>query len=121
MGRLLRVAALLGAGVLAACAPQVKPEQIAEVQPGRTTYDQVLNVFGLPDYEMNLSGGSRVLLYHRPEFDRSPGQMIPFANLFEANYDRTPYDFFIVGRDGVVQSFSIPHFAREAGIQNPGG
>ena len=120
MGRLLRVAALLGAGLLAACAPQVKPEKIAEVKPGQTTYDQVVDVFGVPDYEMNLSGGSKVLLYHRDQFDRSPGQLVPFVNLFEANYDTAPYDYFIVGRDGVLQSFSIPHFAREAGVDNPG-
>jgi len=121
MGRSLGMAALVGAGLLAACVPQVRPDQIAQVKPGQTTYDQVVGVFGVPDYEMNLSGGSKVLLYHRPQFEHAPGQMVPFANLFQANYDRTAYDYFIVGRDGVVQNFSIPHFAREAGVANPGG
>jgi hypothetical protein len=121
MGRVLRVAALLGAGLLAACAAQVKPEQIGEVKSGKTTYDEVVSTFGEPDGELSLSGGSKVLLYHHDQYDRSPGQMVPFVNLFDSSYDPTPYDYFIVGRDGVLQSFSIPHFARQAGLDNPGG
>ncbi len=122
MGRLLRLAGLLGAGLLAACASSIAmtPEKISSVRAGQTTYDQVVSAFGMPDYEMNLSGGSKVLLYHRAEFERSAGQVVPYVNLFESNYDQTPYDFFIVGRDGVLQSYSIPHFAQQAGVDNPG-
>jgi hypothetical protein len=121
MGRILRLAGLLSAGLLAACVSSqtVTPQQVSSVKTGQTTYDQVVSGFGLPDYEVNLSGGSKILLYHRGEFERSATQVIPYVNLFESNYDQTPYDFFIVGRDGVVQSYSIPHFAQMAGVQPP--
>lgn len=121
MGRTLRMLALMGLGLLAACAIPLKPEQVAAVKPGETTYDQIVASFGLPTSEMNLSGGSKVLLYHNVEFDRSVDQTVPYVNLFSNNYDQMPYDFFIVGKDGVLQSFSIPGFARQVGVANPGG
>ena len=120
MGRSLRMLALLGLGLLVACAAPMKPEQISAVKPGETTYDQIVASFGLPTSEMNLSGGSKVMLYHNAEFDRSTEQLGPFYNLYNDDYDNMPYDFFIVGRDGVLQSYSIPGFARQAGVANPG-
>jgi hypothetical protein len=69
---------------------------------------------------MNLSGGSKILLYHNAEYDRtSAAQITPFINVFFNDYDQMPYDFFIVGKDGVLQSFSIAGFARQAGVPNP--
>ncbi|MBI3517161.1 MAG: hypothetical protein HY060_24270 [Proteobacteria bacterium] len=120
MGGFLRVAALLGIGLVAACTPKVFPDQISAVKPGQTTYEQVVDTFGLPTSELMLAGGSKVLLYYHDQFDRSAGQMIPFANLFDTSYDRTIYDYFIFNREGVLQSFSIPQFARGAGVENPG-
>jgi hypothetical protein len=119
MGRYLRIAALLGAGLMAACTPQVTPQQISELKPGTTTYAQIIEAFGLPSYEMNTAGGSKFLLYNRPQYERSAGQMIPFVNLFATDYDPQVYDFFIVNREGVLQSFSIPGFARETGVESP--
>src|SRR5579872_4528728 len=115
MGRSLRMLALMGLGLLAACVV-VKPEQISAVKAGQTTYDQIVESFGAPTSEMNLSGGSKVLLYHNAEFDRSVPQSVPYVNLFNNDYDKMPYDFFIVGKDGVLQSFSIPGLSRQAGV-----
>ena len=120
MGGFLRLVALLGIGVVAACTPKVFPDQISAVKPGQTTYDQIVDTFGLPTSEMMLAGGSKVILYQLDQFDRSAGQMIPFANLFDNSYDRTTYDYFIFNREGVLQSFSIPQFARGARVENPG-
>src|SRR5208282_5393254 len=81
MAGFLRRGALLGALCLAACAPQVTPQQISEVKPMATTYDQVVAMFGIPSAETNLSGGSKVAIYDLPEFDRNPYQVVPYLNL----------------------------------------
>jgi len=122
MAGFLRLSALFGGLALAACASAPAPQapQIADVRPLQTTYDQVIAVFGIPSSEMQLSGGGKVALYDLPEFDRSWRQMTPFVNLFENNYDHVAQDYFIFNRDGVLQSFSIPHFARQAAVANPG-
>ena len=39
MGGFLRLAAVLGIGLIAACTPKVTPDQISLVKPGQTTYD----------------------------------------------------------------------------------
>jgi hypothetical protein len=121
MAGFARVAALLGFGLLAACsAPQVTPDKIAAVTPGQTTYDQVVDMFGLPSSELRLDGGSRVSLYQHDEFDRSGEQLVPFYNLFQAKYDTIVYDYFIFNREGVLQSFSVPQAAAIAKVANPG-
>jgi hypothetical protein len=121
MAGFARTAALLGFGLLAACsAPQVTPDKIAAVTPGQTTYDQVVDAFGLPSSELRLDGGARVVLYNRDEFDRSGEQMVPFYNVFQSKYDATVYDYFIFNREGVLQSFSVPQAARIAKVANPG-
>jgi hypothetical protein len=121
MGGLVRAAALLGLGLLGACsAPQVTPDKIAAVTPGQTTYEQVVDAFGLPSSELRLDGGVRVVLYQYDQFDRSSEEMVPFYNLFQAKYDWTIYDYFIFNRDGVLQSFSVPQAARAAKVANPG-
>ena len=120
MGGFLRGCALLGTLLLAGCYPPVLPQQISEVKPTVTTYDQVVATFGLPTAEANLSGGAKIAYYHLAEYDRGLFQLTPFLNLTEANYDTQPYDFFIFNREGVLESYSIPHFARAAGAPNPG-
>jgi hypothetical protein len=120
MGGFLRLGALLGMLLLTACYPPVLPQKISEVKPLETTYDQVIATFGLPSSEVNLTGGSKIVVYNLPEFERNLFQQTPFLNLVESNYDRSAFDFFIFDHDGVLQSFSIPHFARLAGIPDPG-
>ena len=121
MRGLIHTVALLALGLLAACeAPKVTPDKISGITPGKTTYDQVVDSFGLPSSEVYLAGGSRVVLYNQDQFDRSASEMVPFANLFFNNYDRTVYDYFIFNREGVLQSFSVPQFSRMAGVANPG-
>lgn len=120
---MVRFGAMLGLLVLAACAgpPNPGPGQIAEVKPLQTKYDDVVAMFGLPDSEMVLTGGGKMVLYNQPEFERNAHQLVPFFNLFENDYDLITYDYFIFDRDGVLQSFSIPHFSARAGVANPGG
>jgi hypothetical protein len=120
MGSLLRLGALLGALVLTACYPPVLPQKIAEVHPNETTYDQVVATFGLPSSEMSLSGGMKIVMYDVPEYERSLYQSLPYLNLFEASYDKAAFDYFIFNRENVLQSYSIPGFARLAGVPNPG-
>ena len=118
---LIRTAALLGLVLLVACeAPRITPDKIGAITPGKTTYDQVVDNFGLPSAELAMAGGSRVVLYNQDQFDRSPSEMAPFANLFFNNYDTAVYDYFIFNREGVLQSFSVPQFSRMAGVANPG-
>ena len=75
MGGLMRLAALVGIGLIAACTPKVLPDQISAVKPGQTTYDQVVDTFGLPSSELAVSGGSKVLLYYHDQYDRSAGRL----------------------------------------------
>jgi hypothetical protein len=122
MAGLLRLGALLGGLALAACASPPVPQapQIADVKPMQTTYDQVVAVFGIPSSELLLSGGGKVALYDLPDYDRNLYQMVPYLNLFENNYDLVAHDYFIFDKNGVLQSFSVPHFARQAQTTNPG-
>jgi hypothetical protein len=122
MAGFLRLGALLGGLALAACAGPPTPQapQLAEVKPLQTTYDQVVAVFGLPSSELYLTGGGKVALYDLPDYERNFHQMTPFVNLFENNYDLVAHDYFIFDKNGVLQSFSIPHFARAAEIPDPG-
>lgn len=118
MTTILRIAAGIGLALLAAC-DGVTREQITQLKPNQTTYDQVIETFGPPTSELNLSGGSKVALYNQPEYDRDVTQVTPWVNLFFSDYSRKPYDFFVFNKDGVLESFSIPHFAREAGVDAP--
>jgi len=121
MAGFLRRGALLGALSLAACAQQtVTSQQISQVQPLTTTYDQVVATFGIPSAETNLSGGAKVAIYDVPEYDRNPYQVVPYLNLTESNYTTAGYDYFIFNRDGVLESFAIPHLAKRAGVPDPG-
>jgi hypothetical protein len=121
MKDLLRVGALCALVGLSGCyLPEVRPEKIATIKPNETTYDQVIEVFGLPSSEMMLAGGTRVLLYHRTQFERTFEQNIPYFNLFNNDYHTGTYDYFFFNREGVLQTYSIPHFARDARIDNPG-
>jgi hypothetical protein len=125
MGGLLRrgllgLGMLVGALMLTACYPPVLPQKISEVRPAETTYDQVVATFGLPSSEAMLTGGSKIVMYNVPEYDRGLFQSMPFLNLFKSQYDGSAYDYFIFNREGVLQSFSIPHFARLAGVDDPG-
>ena len=121
MGGFLRCGVLLGALWLTAChAPPIMPAALAEVKPKETTYDQVVDMFGLPSAEASLSGGSKVAIYNWPEYDRNMYQVVPYLNLTENNYTNLGYDYFIFNHDGVLESFSIPHYARLAKIPNPG-
>jgi hypothetical protein len=121
MGGLLRRGALLGVLLLSACyAPPVMPSRIAEVKPLETTYAQVVDRFGYPSAEANLSGGSKIAIYNVPEYNKNIYQVVPYLNLTENNYTQLGYDYFIFNRDGVLESFSIPHFARLAKIPDPG-
>jgi hypothetical protein len=120
---MMRVGAMLGLLALAACVAPPSPSaaRIAEVTPLQTKYDDVVAMFGLPSSEVALTGGGRMVLYNQAEFDRNAFQLVPFLNLTENNYDLITYDYFVFDRDGVLQSFSIPHFAARAGVANPGG
>jgi hypothetical protein len=121
MAGVLRCGVLLGALLLTAChAPPVMPSRLAEVKPKETTYDQVVDMFGLPSAETTLSGGSKVAIYNWPEYDRNMYQVVPYLNLTENNYTNLGYDYFMFNRDGVLESFSIPHYARLAKIPDPG-
>lgn len=120
MAGILRCGVLLGALLLAACAATVKPPEIAAVKPLETTYDQVVATFGIPSGEANLTGGSKIVYYAVPEYDRNLYQLVPYLNLTENNYTKLGADYFIFNRDGVLVSFSIPHFARLAGVPDPG-
>jgi hypothetical protein len=121
MAGVLRRGALLGALCLAACAQQtVTSQQISEVKPLTTTYDQVVATFGIPSAEANLSGGSKVAIYDVREYDRNLYQEVPYLNLTANNYTAMGYDYFIFNRDGVLESFAIPHLARLAGVPDPG-
>ncbi len=119
MGRFLSMIALLGVGLLGACTSAMHQADIATIKAGTSTYADVVKVFGLPDSEMNIAGGTKVALYHQGQYDRDPLQMIPFANLFATDYNPTPYDYFMFNREGVLQSFSIPHMSRKAGLEPP--
>ncbi len=116
----LRYGVLLGALALSACYPPVLPQKITEVRPSVTTYDQIITTFGLPSSEMNLTGGSKVVIYNLAQYNRGLFQLTPYLNLVEQQYDTAAFDYFIFNRDNVLQSYSIPHFARLAGIDNPG-
>jgi len=121
MNGLLRVGALCALVGLSACyLPEVRPEKIAMVQPNVTTSDQVVQLFGLPTSELNVAGGTKIFLYYRGEFGRTFEQNVPFYNLVYADYDTRTYDYFIFNREGVLQSYSIPNFAAEAKVPNPG-
>ena len=121
MRGLLRVGALCALVGLSGCyLPEVRPEKMATIEPNKSTYDDVIKVFGLPSSELMLAGGTRVLLYHRSQFERTFEQNIPFYNLVYTDYDTTTYDYFFFNREGVLQSYSIPHFARDAKVKNPG-
>jgi hypothetical protein len=121
MNGLLRIGALGVLLGLSACyLPEVRPEKIAKVEPNVTTADQVVELFGLPTSELTVSGGSKVFVYYRSEFARTFEQNIPFYNMFYNEYDTGTYDYFVFNREGVLQSFSIPHFASEAKVANPG-
>ena len=120
MAGVLRRGVLLGALLVAACAAPVQPPEIAAIKPLETTYDQVVATFGIPSAEANLSGGSKIAYYAVPEYDRNLYQLVPYLNLTENNYTTWGYDYFVFNRDGVLESFSIPHFARLAGVPDPG-
>jgi len=121
MAGLLRRGALLGALLLTAChAPPITPANLAELKPKATTYDQVVEMLGIPNAEASLSGGSRIAIYNWPEYDRNMYQIVPYMNLLENNYTNLGYDYFIFNRDGVLENFSIPHYARLAKIPDPG-
>ena len=121
MKRVARLGVVLGLMALAACA-ELRPRapDVSQIKPLETTYDQVIATFGLPTSEVMLSGGSRLVLYSAPEYEPNGFQMTPFVNLFRNNYDLIVYDYFMFNRDGVLQSFSIPHFSARAGVANPG-
>ena len=121
MTGLLRVGALCALFGLSACyLPEVRPEKIAMVQPNVTTSDQVIELFGLPTSELNVAGGTKMYLYYRGQFGRTFEQNVPFYNLVYSDYDTRTYDYFIFNRDGVLQSYSIPGFAADAKVPNPG-
>jgi hypothetical protein len=120
MAGVLRRGVLLGALLVAACAAPVQPPEIAAIKPLETTYDQVVATFGIPSAEANLTGGSKIAYYAVPEYDRNLYQLVPYLNLTENNYTTSSYDYFIFNRDGVLESFSIPNFARLAGVPDPG-
>ena len=120
MAGFLRRGMLLGALMVAGCAPPVAPASIAEVKPSVTTYDQVVATFGLPSAEANLTGGSKIVIYDTPEYNGGLYQKVPYLNLTENNYTTAGYDYFIFNRENVLESFSIPHFAHLAGVPDPG-
>ena len=121
MRGLLRVGALCALVGLSGCyLPEVRPEKISTIQPNKSTYDDVIAVFGLPSSELMLAGGAKVALYQRTQFERTFEQNVPFYNLFNNDYHAGTYDYFMFNREGVLQSYSIPHFARDAKIPNPG-
>jgi hypothetical protein len=61
-----------------------------------------------------------MFLYYRGQFARTFEQNVQFYNLVYVDYDTSTYDYFTFNREGVLQTFSIPHFAAEAKVPNPG-
>lgn len=95
---------LLAAVVMAGCATsgvKIDRGQAAALQPGSTTYADVVARFGPPTSEMVLGGGARMLTYSYVSASARPESFIPIVGAFVGGADsESQAVMFRFGPDG---------------------
>mgnify|MGYP006277757459 FL=1 len=88
MRRLVILAGLLV--VVAGCArsgTKVDPSELRQFEAGKTTYEEVVGVLGVPNYVSMTGDGRRLVSYIYAESQVRPETMIPFVGVFVGGVD----------------------------------
>lgn len=104
MKRLALAAAFLVAGC-AASGVQVKEEQLAEFQKGKTTLNEVMTKLGSPTSNMLMPDGTRTISYTYVAVNSRPGNFVPIVGPLLGGHDvRSNMVMLSFDRNGVLQS-----------------
>lgn len=110
---------IIAAG-LAGCAAsgvQVKEEQLAEFQNGKTTAVDVVKALGPPSQQILLHDGSRMLVYSYAQVQTRPETFIPFVGAFVGGADmKTNTATLLFDRAGLLSAVSASSGATGSGM-----
>jgi hypothetical protein len=103
-------AALAVGALLAACAAtgvQIKEEQLARLEKGKTTVAEAVTILGQPTGNMLMSNGERMLTYTYAEYKTRAATFIPYVGPFVGGSDtRTNSAVLRFSKDGVLRDYS---------------
>jgi outer membrane protein assembly factor BamE (lipoprotein component of BamABCDE complex) len=66
---------------------KVDPSQVAQFQPGVTTYDQVVSALGPPNNITQSSDGTKIIVYVNTQTSIHGATFIPIVGMFAAGAD----------------------------------
>ncbi|MFD2234830.1 hypothetical protein [Phaeospirillum tilakii] len=115
-----RAIAAISVVALAGCAAsgvQVKEEQLAQFEPGKTTVQDVVASIGKPSNQMLLPDGSRVLVYSYAQVQTRPETFIPIVGAFVGGADmKTNSATLTFDRAGLLKTVSASSGATGTGM-----
>lgn len=105
------VAVIVAAAVLAggcfSMGRKVDLNQVDNIQVGKTTKQQVINMLGSPTTVMRQSGGNTTLMYSYSKTQMDAVNFIPIIGLFFGGMDMQSQTVTIqIGPDGIVRDVS---------------
>jgi predicted small lipoprotein YifL len=120
-----RVAILLLSATLAGCGTsgvQVRPEQVAAIERGRSTEADVRTALGAPT-GVSVVNGQRMLVYSGAAYSMRPESFVPVLGAFVGGADwRASHVIVTIGPDGRVADVQSHHQESGAtsGLASPG-
>jgi outer membrane protein assembly factor BamE (lipoprotein component of BamABCDE complex) len=116
MRRFMLIAALSVASC-AATGTQVKPEQLAQFERGKTTYQDVVAAIGKPNNTTITADGNRTAMYIYAESSMRAATFIPYIGPFVGGMDtRSNMVMMMFDRQGVLQNYSASEGASGTGM-----
>lgn len=104
--RWLSIVALVMLSACVASGVQVKPEQTAKLQKGKTTYAEAVQALGKPTTVSTASDGTLIAVYNYVESQARPESFIPIVGAFAGGADsRINMVMLTFGPDGVLKDW----------------
>jgi outer membrane protein assembly factor BamE (lipoprotein component of BamABCDE complex) len=106
----IMIVALAAAG-LAACSSsgvRVSVDQLEQLRPGETTYQQAYGMLGEPTLAELHADGTRTIAYTYSESSARPENFVPFINLIVGGYDmRSSTITLNFGQNGLLRDRAV--------------
>lgn len=107
MKHILTIAAFLMLSACASAGVKIDQSKLTQLQKGKTTYDDVVSMYGKPTQVMVQDNGSKIVYYSYYSVQARPESFIPYAGMLVGGADSENSVVTLnFDKRGVLQSYS---------------